>query len=153
VSDLEDVTQLSAATYLNSLLLDRLDSTEPIALLQFFSSYLLTPGIKNLHKRILERFSIALLSKLNAYLVEELIVSSKQLLQSKQLDSVFMLMGAFAVSDAKPAEFYRYTRETFRMPLELLASNINNEFAMAINEWAKSMIQVMDKLTIDKDEG
>lgn len=38
------------------------------------------------------------------------------------------------------------------MPLELLAGNINPEFAMAINEWAKSMIQVMDKLTFDLEE-
>lgn len=73
VSDLEgslptdtDATQLSAATYLNTSLLDRLEETQPLELLQFLSSLLLAPEIKNLHKRMLERFIIALIAKLNA---------------------------------------------------------------------------------------
>lgn len=85
-------------------------------------------------------------------LVGELILLTKQLYIAAQYDSAFMLMGAFAVSAAKPSEFLRYTKETYKMPLEMLAGNLKHEYCMFINEWVKSMIQVMDKLTIDEDE-
>jgi hypothetical protein len=80
--------------------------------------------------------------------IGELAVLTKQLIGSGQLDAAFMLIGAFAASDVKEPALVQYIGNTYRMPLELLAANLTIEFSMPINEWAKSMIQVMDKLAI-----
>lgn len=57
----------------------------------------------------------------------------KQLLNNQQLDSVFLLMGAFAVSTNTEKNFVRFVRETYQLPAILLSQCVSIESSLFLN--------------------
>lgn len=80
--------------------------------------------------------------------VTQMISLFKELLNTGQLDSAFMMIGAFAVGEVKEHNLVYFIKEVFGLCVNLLGNNVKVELAAGIHEWMKSMGQVMDKLSI-----